>query len=312
MRATLAWIVLAGSLGVVGYACSRPAQTSQSGTLAERRTLPVEPAPEPAAIQPTTLATPRPTSPSTTATVPVPGPIASETPTLQAPSATPRSNPSGARLAIIIDDCGQWPDTERGFIALPIALTLSVLPEVRYNHAISQAAADAHKGLMLHLPMEPLSGINPGPGKVTTEMDDAAIGSQVERDLADVSLATGVNNHEGSKATADARVMNAIATVLASKGDFFIDSRTNAKSVAQTVSSEHGVRTASRDVFLDNQADVEYSKGQLRAAAVLAKRTGSAIAIGHPRPTTLVAVRDLIPELQAEGIDFVLASELVH
>jgi polysaccharide deacetylase 2 family uncharacterized protein YibQ len=232
-----------------------------------------------------------------------------------APSAPASSHPaagSRARLALIIDDCGQWLDTERGFIALPVDLTLSVLPDVPFNHTIEREAADNNKGVMLHLPMETLSGMNPGPGKVTTEMDDAAITAQVERDLRDVDLARGVNNHEGSKATADPRVMNAVMAVLAQRGRFFIDSKTNGASVAENIAAQHGVATAGRDVFLDNRASVAYTEMQLRAAAAIAKRDGSAIAIGHPRPTTLAAVRALIPELRADGITFAFASDLVR
>jgi polysaccharide deacetylase 2 family uncharacterized protein YibQ len=239
-----------------------------------------------------------------------------EPPSAQPSSAAPESPApaasSGPKLALIIDDCGQWPEIERGFIALPIPLTLSVLPDVRFNHAIEHAAAAAGKGIMLHLPMETMSGMNPGPGKVTTEMDDAAIATQVQHDLDDVDLATGVNNHEGSKATADARVMNDVATVLARDDRFFIDSMTSSKSVAEATARAHGVRVAARDVFLDNHADVAYTEGQLRAAVAIAERTGSAIAIGHPRATTLEAVRALVPDLQAHGIDFVLVSSLVQ
>src|ERR1035441_8527470 len=125
---------------------------------------------------------------------------------------------------------------------------------------------------MLHLPMATLSGLNPGPGKITTEMDDTAIMAQVDRDLENVDLALGVNNHEGSKATADPRVMNDLMTVLARRNRFFIDSRTNRASVAETIATQRGVATAGRDVFLDNRADVAYTEGQLRIAAALAKQ----------------------------------------
>jgi uncharacterized protein len=229
------------------------------------------------------------------------------------PSATGRAAVSGApRLALIVDDCGQWIDTERGFLALSIPLTVSVLPDVHYTSTIAAEAAGAGKGVMLHLPMETLSGLNPGPGKVTTEMTDAQITAQVEADLAQVPLAGGVNNHVGSKASADERVMDDVVGVLVKHGDlFFIDSRTNAASVGQRVAESRGVPTAARDVFLDNQASVDYTIAQLKEAAAIARRTGSAIAIGHPRPTTLEAVRDMIPQLQASGIEFVLARDLV-
>ncbi len=166
---------------------------------------------------------------------------------------------------------------------------------------------------MLHLPMEPLSGIYPGPGEIKTSMSDAQIASQVQDDLAQVPLATGVNNHEGSKASADPRVMRDVMQVLVQRGNlFFIDSRTNAASVGAQAASAAGIPTASRDVFLDNKEDVAYSEGQLREAAAIAQRTGSAIAIGHPRATTLEAVREMIPQLQAQGINFVLVSSLTH
>ncbi len=165
---------------------------------------------------------------------------------------------------------------------------------------------------MLHLPMETISGLNPGPGKVTTEMSDAQITTQVESDLNQVPLARGVNNHEGSKGSADPRVMHDVIGVLAKRGDlFFIDSRTSSSSVGEQTAQAAGVPTAARDVFLDNQESVAYTEAQLREAAAIAQRTGSAIAIGHPRPTTLAAVRAMIPELQADGITFVLAQDLV-
>ncbi len=232
-----------------------------------------------------------------------------------APTPTPTplvtGNPHGARLALIVDDCGQWIATERGFVALEIPLTLSVLPDVPYTSVIAAEAADAGKGVMLHLPMETLSGLNPGPGKVTTAMSDAQIVAQVQSDLAEVPLARGVNNHEGSKASADARVMRAVIGVLAQHSLFFIDSRTNVASVGEATARAMGVPTAARDVFLDNRADEAYSEAQLSQAAEIAQRTGSAIAIGHPRPTTLAAVRAMIPRLQALGVQFVLVQDLV-
>jgi uncharacterized protein len=228
---------------------------------------------------------------------PSPGPSVSE-------------NPNGPQLALIVDDCGQWLQTERGFLALGVPLTLSVLPDVPFTSEIAHEASQAGKGVMLHLPMETLSGLNPGPGKVTTEMSDPQIVAQVQEDLAQVPLARGVNNHEGSKASADARVMHDVIDVLAARGLFFIDSRTNAASVGEEEARKQGVPTAARDVFLDNRADVAYTEEQLLQAAAIARRTGSAIAIGHPRPTTLAAVQTMIPKLEASGIHFVLVQEL--
>jgi uncharacterized protein len=271
--------------------------------------------PAPAATQAETpaaaeTASPEPSEEPTETPSPAPSESGAALPTL---SPRPASSGGTAKLALIVDDCGQWLETERGFIALGVPLTLSVLPDVRYTSLIAREADGAGKGVMLHLPMETISGMDPGPGKVTTEMTDAQITAQVERDLAQVPLARGVNNHEGSKGSSDRRVMNDVIGVLAKRGDlFFIDSKTSPSSVGEQVAAAQGVATAGRDVFLDNRDDVEYSEGQLREAAAIARRTGSAIAIGHPRPTTLAAVKAMIPELQAEGIEFVLASDLVR
>ncbi|MGC2244452.1 MAG: divergent polysaccharide deacetylase family protein [Candidatus Aquilonibacter sp.] len=262
-------------------------------------------APSQPPVAQTSTQTPAAAAPSETAS-PSPSSAASATPTL-----TP--NPRAPKIALIVDDCGQWVDIERGYIALPIPLTLSVLPHVHAGMQIAQEAQAAGKGVMLHLPMEPLSGIYPGPGEVKTSMSDAQIIAQVQDDLAQVPLAQGVNNHEGSKASADPRVMRDVMQVLSQHGGlFFIDSRTNAASVGAQEATAAGIPTASRDVFLDNREDVNYTEGQLREAAAIAQRTGSAIAIGHPRATTLEAVRAMIPQLQAQGITFVLVSSLTH
>ncbi len=252
--------------------------------------------------------------PSAPAATPVATPAATPLPSAvpaASPTSTPTANAQGPQLALIVDDCGQWIATERGFVALGIPLTLSVLPDVPYTSIIATEASDAGKGVMLHLPMETLSGLNPGPGKVTTEMSDPEIVAQVQSDLAEVPLARGVNNHEGSKASADPRVMRAVIGVLAEHKLFFIDSKTNAASVGEDTARQMGVPTAARDVFLDNRADVAYTQAQLSQAAAIAQRTGSAIAIGHPHPTTLAAVRAMIPRLQALGVQFVLVQDLV-
>jgi polysaccharide deacetylase 2 family uncharacterized protein YibQ len=242
-------------------------------------------------------------------------PLAGETPPAPLP-ATPHAAPAvsgGApRLAIIIDDCGQWPVTERAFVALPFPLTLSVLPHVRYGSVIARDASAAGKGVMLHLPMQTISGRYPGPGTITVSMGDEAIRSELTSDLAELPEARGVNNHEGSRATQDPRVMNDIADVLVHDGRFFIDSRTSRGSVGESVTRGRGVLSASRSVFLDNVDNQAAVEAQLMEAAHDAKANGSAIAIGHPRAATLAAVRDLGPKIAADGIELTLASALVH
>jgi uncharacterized protein len=241
---------------------------------------------------------------------------ATTSPATGAPAAAvPAEQPPGGarpRLAIIIDDCGQWPATERGFVALPFPITLSVLPHVRYGSTIAHDAEAAGKGVMLHLPMQTISGRYPGPGTITTSMGDAAIQNEVVSDLADLPQARGVNNHEGSLATQDARVMGDIADVLARGGRFFVDSRTSSASVGEFVARGRGVPSASRSVFLDNVDSEPAIEARLLEAIADARSNGSAIAIGHPRAATLAAVRNVGPQAAAGGVELTLASALVH
>ena len=296
-RVLILGILLIAAIGV-GWLLLRPLAHPHRAPVSEA-TETVEPTETPA--EPTET----PAEPASTAAQ------ASSTPS--ASPATPAPAGSGPRVAVIIDDCGQWLEVERGFIKLPVPLTLSVLPHVHGSAVIAEEANAAGKGVMLHLPMETVSGLYPGPGEVTTKMSDDQVRAQVTDDLQQVPLAQGVNNHEGSKASADERVMHDVIAVLAEHGNmFFIDSRTSAQSVGENVAAAAGVPTASRDVFLDNKENVSYTEGQLREAITIAKRSGSAIAIGHPRATTLAALTAMLPEFQSEGVQLVLARELTR
>lgn len=187
-----------------------------------------------------------------------------------------------------------------------------MLPHVRFGAEIARDASAAGKGVILHLPMSTISGEYPGPGTITTTMPDDAIRNEVASDLAELPQARGVNNHEGSLATQDSRVMGDVMDVLARDGRFFIDSRTSSASVGESVARDRGVPTAGRDVFLDNVDSEPAIEAQLQQAIAEARATGSAIAIGHPRPATLAVVRGLGAQAARDGVVLTLASALVH
>jgi uncharacterized protein len=106
--------------------------------------------------------------------------------------------------------------------------------------------------------------------------------------------------------------MEALMPVLRSRGLFFIDSRTDAKTVAFDTAKRDGVRAASRKVFLDDSATREAIISQLELAARDAARDGFTIAIGHPRPATIAALAEEVPRLEARGVRLVFASDAVH
>lgn len=154
--------------------------------------------------------------------------------------------------------------------------------------------------------------IRPGPGVVLLSQNDEEIARTVEADLESVPGAVGVNNHMGSAATADSRVMRAVTRVLARRGLFFVDSRTTGASVAREAARDEGVRSVSRRVFLDDVATEEAVTRQIAELVANARREGFALAIGHPYPSTLAVLERDLPKLGDRGVKLVAVGELVR
>ena len=217
-----------------------------------------------------------------------------------------------AKMAIVIDDFGYSAEPIPAFANIKQALTFSVLPNRPYSNEAAANALGAGHQVMLHLPMEPLTLTNDREELViSSAMSDEQIKTTVARLLTTVPGATGINNHQGSKATADRRVMRAVMAAVKSHNVFFVDSRTTSASVAAEVAKQTGVRTAENELFIDNNPDIDAIKHQLRQATKVALKLGKIIVIGHARPTTAVALKEMLPEIQALGIRLVFVSELV-
>jgi uncharacterized protein len=220
---------------------------------------------------------------------------------------------SGPRLAIILDDVAADPAAVDTIFSLRYPLTLSVLP----NHAHStEIARDAHRRgyeVMLHLPMESLANETPESQELRPRMSPGEISSLLDSMLKSVPGAVGVNNHQGSLATSDPRLMAELMPMLRSHDLFFIDSRTTAATVAYDAAESASVPCAFRNVpFLDDVQEVGAIRRQLELAAKDAREKGQAIAIGHPHPATLRALSEFLPTAEAHGIHLVYASDLVH
>jgi uncharacterized protein len=121
-----------------------------------------------------------------------------------------------------------------------------------------------------------------------------------------------VNNHMGSRATEDEAVMMAFLAVVQKQGFFFIDSVTSRQSVAYQVAQRAGIRSARNTMFLDHVEDTEAVVKKLYALAELARVEGTVVGIGHAKEGTLKALQDVLPELQKEGFEFILAEEAVR
>ena len=220
------------------------------------------------------------------------------------------------QLAIIVDDLGHDRVAADSLLALPFPITISVLPNLPLSSEVAEEAYHRGDQILLHLPMESeregSAGAPAEAAELRVGMTPAQVASAVDAMLETVPHAAGVNNHQGSRATADLTLMQALMPVLRERHLFFIDSRTTALTVAYDAAETSGVRAASRKVFLDDTATRDAVLAQLDLAARDAVRDGSAIAIGHPHPATIGALSEGVPRLEARGIQLVFASELVR
>ncbi len=224
----------------------------------------------------------------------------------------PHGRAPAARLAIIIDDLGYDRAAAEGLFALPYPLTFAVLPHLVYSADIAEEAHRRSYEVMLHLPMESIGDEKREAIELRRGMSAEELARLLAGMLDTVPYAVGVNNHQGSLATADPQLMAAVMPALRERELFFIDSRTTPATVAYHAAVQAGVRAASRNVFLDDVSTREAVREQLALAVRRARAQGFAIAIGHPRPATLQALAESLPQLKARGVALVFASELVH
>jgi len=217
----------------------------------------------------------------------------------------------GVRIAVVIDDLGHDVAELRPLEGLGVPVTYSVLP---YEDQTPQVVAELRRRkaeILLHLPMQPKNGENPGPGALLEGMSDGELKQKTEAALAAVPGAVGVNNHMGSLLSSEEGPMGSVLEVLADRGLFFLDSRTSAESVGYKVAIRMGIPAAERQVFLDGEATPEAIHEQFQRLLAIARAKGAAIAIGHPHPETLAALVREVPKARAEGFEFVPVSYLL-
>jgi hypothetical protein len=221
------------------------------------------------------------------------------------------------RVAIVIDDLGNELAPAQRIAAWPQPVAGAVLPDLRWSADSARALARGGHEVLLHLPMEPegypTSRVKPGPGLILRSQSDAQIADTLAADLATVPGAVGVNNHMGSAATADPRVMRVIVRLLSQRGLFLLDSRTTDATVAERTAAEASVPTVARRVFLDDVASADAVHGQIEQLLRRARQETFAVAIGHPYPVTLSVLEKELPELERrEGVRVVRVGELAR
>ncbi len=230
----------------------------------------------------------------------------------QAPPLVP-SGEKLPRLAIIVDDLGRDLGALRQLLAIDLPLTLSILPGEAHARESAIAAHEGGREVLIHIPMEPQGypAVNPGADALFVSASPDELRRRFQGYVAEVPYAVGGNNHMGSRFTEDVEGMAVVLEQLREAGLFFVDSRTTGASVAYDLARRAGIPTAQRDIFLDNVQDEAKIGAEIHKLIRLARQRGRAIAICHPHPTTLAALRRAVPELHAAGVELVPVSSLV-
>ncbi len=234
-----------------------------------------------------------------------------------APPAMPERERPGrragpGRIALIIDDVGVRRDVLDDLIALPAAVTLSILPYAQGPDEIARRARRQGHEVMLHLPMEPESrDSDPGPRALRAGMSPRILRRHIAWNLARFDGFVGVNNHMGSRFTSSEEEMRVLMTLLRERGLFFLDSLTTITSRGAAAAEALGVPFLSRDIFLDHRREPAAIAAQLLRLERTARREGIAIGIGHPYRETITALRAWLPGLEDRGVRLVPISSLL-
>ncbi|MCW3792339.1 divergent polysaccharide deacetylase family protein [Paenibacillus sp. LS1] len=232
-------------------------------------------------------------------------------------TATASESPSNhKRLAIIIDDVGNDMKGTAEILAMPVKLTVAVMPFLPTTKKDAIAAHEKGMDVIVHMPMEPKKGRPEwlGPGAITSNLTDEEVRERVEKAIDDVPHAIGMNNHMGSKITSDKRIMSIVLDVCKERGLFFVDSRTNFRSVVGELAISKNMPPVGNDIFLDDQNSKQHIRKQLDLAAQHAMDKDRCVVIGHVGHTglnTSAVVRESVSRLQGQ-VEFVGIGDLVR
>ena len=215
------------------------------------------------------------------------------------------------KLSIVIDDFGYRPHNENQILAMPTAISIAVLPNAPYARDMALKAHQQGREILIHLPMAPMGKQPLEKDTLRPEMSSEEIARIIRQAVNNVPYAVGLNNHMGSAMTSSLPGMQKVMQALNTYQLYFLDSMTIGSSQSIPASAGTQVHVLKRKVFLDdtqNEADIRV---QFNRAVQLARRTGSAIAIGHPHPATIKVLQQMLPSLDAD-IVLVRPSQLLN
>jgi polysaccharide deacetylase 2 family uncharacterized protein YibQ len=221
-------------------------------------------------------------------------------------------HPKQAVIAILIDDLGYNRHGMESSLALPKEVALAILPETPFARKTALASQKQKRITLLHAPMENQRELALGPGGLYAKMTEDELKATLNKDLDGLPGIQGVNNHMGSLLTTKADSMTWVMEILKGRSLFFIDSLTSPKSVAEKIAQEHGLKTVSRDVFLDNIRTENAIDRQFSRLIKQARLHGKALAIGHPYPETTAYLKKRLSLLEEDGVRLIPLTEVLQ
>ncbi|MFD2261263.1 divergent polysaccharide deacetylase family protein [Lacibacterium aquatile] len=265
------------------------------------------PAPVPASQPPEVIPEPVPA-----VLAPPPAPAPTIGPAWQRFAQKPPALSGRIPITVVIDDMGVDHKRSQRTTMLPGPLTLSYLPYARDLSAQAAAAFATGHELMLHMPMQAeTSHVDPGPNPLLVGLGPEEIRRRVRAGLSSFNGFVGVNNHMGSRFTADTPGMSIVMQELQAAGVLWLDSRTTPRTVGVPLAKAKGIPTLSRDVFLDDDPKLAAVRKQLATLETVARKHGHGIAIGHPKDDTITALAEWLPTLPGKGFVLVPITALL-
>ena len=216
-------------------------------------------------------------------------------------------------LAIIIDDLGNNLASGRRAVNLPGAITYAILPHTPQAIELATYAnnIDINKEVIIHMPMEAVGHKHIGPGGLNMHQDQEDFIHTLQAAIKALPQAKGLSNHMGSQLTSQPDRMRWLMAELSKTPFYFIDSKTTDNSAAMQAADEQQIPYLVRDIFLDHDRDPAAIDRAYKKALALAIRSGSAVLIAHPYPSTLDYLETALPKLRQAGIVLVNASQAI-
>lgn len=204
------------------------------------------------------------------------------------------------KLSIVIDDFGYRPQNENKILQMPLPISVAILPNAPYAREMAVKAHNQGREILIHLPMAPLSKQPLERDTLQPSISSEEIQRIIRQAVSNVPYASGMNNHMGSAMTSSLTGMQKVMQVLEHYQLYFLDSVTIGNSQASKAADGTRVKVIKRKVFLDDSQNEAAIRQQFNRAVELARRNGSAIAIGHPHPATIKVLQQMLPQLPSD------------